>query len=217
MPLGDSITQICEYRQALWQKLTDNGYTSSDFDFVGTSTGNCPGNGFDADHEGHGGYLVTEVATEMASELGTWAALAPDLVLMHFGTNDVWNGRGPGSDGAPNPSMEILDAFDVVVDELRAANPDVWILVAQLIPMAPDETTCSGCTLCTTCPGLIQSLNDAIPGWATAKSSAESPVLVVDQFAGFDVVADTTDLVHPNAEGGRKMADRWYEALVGWL
>jgi len=213
MPLGDSITEICGYRPSLWQVLDQEGFA---FDFVGTSTvnGDCGVAGTDSDHEGHAGYLVTEVATTQIDELRTWAAVAPDLVLMHFGTNDIWNNIAVDDPATVAPGDEILDAYDIVVDEMRAQNPDVWFVVAQIIPMAPDESTCQGCTLCTTCPTGVLELNAAIPGWAAQRSTVSSPILVVDQFAGFDVVADTTDRVHPNASGAQKMVNHWHEVLV---
>ena len=46
----------------------------------------------------------------------------------------------------------------------------------------------------------------AIPGWATGKSTAASPITVVDQWSGFNDATDTIDGVHPNASGNQKMA-----------
>ncbi|MEE3920002.1 hypothetical protein V2I01_22240 [Micromonospora sp. BRA006-A] len=43
---------------------------------------------YDGDNRGHGGYLATNVANQ--NLLPGWlAATRPDVVLMHFGTNDV--------------------------------------------------------------------------------------------------------------------------------
>jgi len=39
-------------------------------------------------------------------------------------------------------------------------------------------------------------------------------VVVVDQSAGFDPVADTRDGIHPNATGEEKMAAAWHAALL---
>src|ERR1041384_2601490 len=89
MALGDSITGSpgC-WRALLWQHLRDTGYT--DIDFVGTLP--APGCGFayDGENEGHGGYLATDIANQ--NQLPGWlSATRPDVVLMHLGTNDVWN------------------------------------------------------------------------------------------------------------------------------
>ena len=130
----------------------------------------------------------------------------PDLVLFHFGTNDAWNNLAPAT---------ILSAFGVVVDELRARNPNVWVLVAQIIPMNPVNTaSCTTCA-CSACGGRVQTLNSMVPAWASSKSTAQSPVLVVDQWTGYDANADSNgDGVHPSETGGsEKMATRWFNAL----
>ncbi|HEX5657649.1 MAG TPA: hypothetical protein VFX59_10665, partial [Polyangiales bacterium] len=52
---------------------------------------------------------------------------------------------------------------------------------------------------------------------ASSKSTARSPVVLVDQFTGFDPAADTSEGTHPNELGDKKMAKRWYDALVPLL
>jgi lysophospholipase L1-like esterase len=211
MPLGDSITETTCYRARLWEKLADAGL--SDFDYVGSRVFvNCGNPSYDGDNEGHSGALVTDLVSAtppvdkegLADLVAALAANPADLVLMHLGTNDVWNRRS---------STAILDAYSVVVDELRNVNPNVWIIVAQIIPVAPDDMTCSGCA-CTECPALTETLNAAIPGWAAMKSLPESPILVVDQWTGFSAADDTTDRIHPNDSGAVKMADVWYAAVA---
>jgi Cellulose binding domain len=91
MPLGDSITGSpgC-WRALLWERLQANGFTN--IDMVGTLPPQGCGVPDDGDNEGHGGALVTAVADQ--NQLPGWlAATRPDVVLMHFGTNDVWSAR----------------------------------------------------------------------------------------------------------------------------
>jgi lysophospholipase L1-like esterase len=195
MPLGDSITGSpgC-WRALLWNRLRDNGHTN--VDFVGTLPAQGCSVPYDGDNEGHGGALVTTVADQ--NQLVGWlAASSPDVVLMHFGTNDVWSDR---------PTATILAAYTKLVGQMRASNPAMRILVAKIIPMAP--ATCAACGQRTV------NLNDAIPAWAAAISTQQSPVVVVDQWTGFSTGADTYDGVHPNASGDRKISDRWYPALA---
>ncbi|MFF8001419.1 GDSL-type esterase/lipase family protein [Streptomyces sp. NPDC007917] len=93
MPLGDSITGSpgC-WRAALWNKLQSTGYTS--VDFVGTLGPQGCGVPYDGDNEGHGGFLATAVAQQ--NQLPGWrSATRPDIVVMHFGTNDVWSNTAP--------------------------------------------------------------------------------------------------------------------------
>ena len=199
MPLGDSITagQGC-WRAYLWDTLQTNGYTN--IDFVGTvDSGGCSVS-FDSDCEGHGGYSATGIADN--DQLPPWlAATNPDIVLMHLGTNDMWGGYIPLADK--------LAAFDKLVDQMRANNPNMQIIVAQIIPMSESA--------CETCPADVVALNNAIPGWASAKTTSQSPITVVDQWTGFNAETDTRDGVHPNDTGEQKMAAKWYPALAALL
>lgn len=198
MPLGDSITGSpgC-WRALLWNRLQSAGYT--DIDFVGTLSHQGCAQAHDGDNEGHGGELVTNAADQNLLP-GRLAATLPDIVVMHFGTNDVWSSIAPD---------RILAAYTKLVEQMRASNPDMKVLVAQLIPMNP-----SGCT---GCAQRVVDFNARIPEWARATSTSGSPVAVVDQWTGFDTAADTYDGVHPSASGDEKIAARWYPALTGLL
>ncbi|MEU1683853.1 cellulose binding domain-containing protein [Micromonospora sp. NPDC005707] len=198
MPLGDSITGSpgC-WRSVLWNRLQSTGYP--DVDFVGTLGPQGCGQPYDGDNEGHGGYLVTNVANQ--NLLPGWlAATHPDVVLMHFGTNDVWSNIAPAT---------ILAAYSKLVDQMRAANPATTVLVAKIIPMSPPT--------CAECGQRVVALDGAVDGWAAGKTTAASPVVVVDQWTGFSTATDTYDGVHPNATGDQKIADRWYPALTAAL
>jgi lysophospholipase L1-like esterase len=198
MPLGDSITGSpgC-WRAALWNSLQSAGHTN--VDFVGTLPPQGCGVTHDGDNEGHGGFLATGVARQ--NQLVGWlSATNPDVVLMHFGTNDVWSDIPPAT---------ILAAFSTLVDQMRANNPNTRIVVSQIIPMNP-----SGCG---ECAARVVALNRAIPGWASGKSTARSPIVVVDQWTGFSTATDTYDGVHPNAAGDRKIADRLVPVVAGLL
>jgi lysophospholipase L1-like esterase len=198
MPLGDSITGSpgC-WRALLWNRLQSSGYTN--IDFVGTLPPQGCGVTYDGDNEGHGGILATNIVSQ--NQLPGWlSATHPDIVLMHLGTNDVWNNIAPAT---------ILAAFGTLVDQMRASNPAMKVLVAQIIPMNP-----SGCA---ECAARVVALNNQIPAWANAKSTAASPVIVVDQWTGFVDSTDTGDGVHPNDAGNLKMSNRWYPPLAALL
>ena len=191
MPLGDSITGSpgC-WRALLWQMLP-----AARVDFVGTLPPQGCGFPYDGENEGHGGYLATNVANQ--NLLVDWlAATHPDVVMMHFGTNDVWSNL---------PTATILAAFTKLVAQMRASNPRMKILVAQIIPMNPAS--------CTECGQRVVDLNAAIPGWASSQTTAASPITVVNQWTGFSTATDTGDGVHPNDAGNSKIANRWYPAV----
>jgi lysophospholipase L1-like esterase len=205
MPLGDSITGTMCPPQLLSQQLIQNGHT--DFVFVGSNLNNqsCYG-APNVQTEGHGGYLVTDLVGDgiHASQLPEWcAADKADIVLMQFGTNDVWNSKSAAS---------ILAAYSVVLKDLRAVNPKVIMFVAQITPLNP-----AGCT---SCEAGVVALNAQIPGWASGQSTTTSPVYVVDVFSAFDPAAYlpsstyTVDGVHPDPAGSKLDADKWYDAVT---
>jgi lysophospholipase L1-like esterase len=205
MPLGDSITGLPDpgcWRALLWNNLQRGGYTNTDF--VGTlnTTSTCGGvPPYDGENEGHSGYLATDIANQ--NLLPGWlSATHPDIVMMHLGTNDIWHSN-------LSPST-ILAAYSTLVAQMRANNPNMRILVAQIIPMK--ESVCANCT-----QGVID-LDAAIPGWASSITTAQSPVIAVDQWTGFDATADTVDGVHPNTTtGAQKIASKWYPPLTAQI
>ncbi|MBF8191886.1 cellulose binding domain-containing protein [Nonomuraea sp. K274] len=198
MPLGDSITGSpgC-WRALLWNRLQSGGHT--DVDFVGTLPAQGCSVPYDGDNEGHGGFLATNIANQ--GLLPGWlSATRPDIVLMHLGTNDVWSNLAPAT---------ILGAYTTLVNQMRASNPNMRILVSKIIPMNPPT--------CADCAQRAVNLNNAIPGWAAAAGTQQSPISVVDQWTGFSTSADTYDGVHPNAAGDQKISDKWYPDLVNAL
>ena len=196
MPLGDSITEsttgLSSYRYYLWHLLVSNGYH---VDFVGSEHGvggGPPANSdFDKDHEGHSGWR----ADEILSHIQAWAAAAsPDVVLLHIGTNDLRQGQSVAS---------TVTDIGGIIETLRTVNPRIRILVAQLIPRAGDS--------------FISSLNAALPALAAAKDRPQSPIVLVDQYTGFDPSSMTYDGTHPNDIGDSRMAERWFGKLAPTL
>ena len=195
MPLGDSITESsgghASYRYWLWNDLLSAGY---DPDFVGSRYGVHAGEpafpDFDQDHEGHWGWRADQFRAQIAGWVTT---CQPQVILIHLGHNDLWQGQGVAN--------AIAD-LDAIIDTIRSVRPTAVFLLAQVIP-AVDGI------------GLFQIplLNDEIAALAARKHTEASPVLVVDQFTGFDPDVDTWDGVHPDESGEIKMADRWFEVL----
>ncbi len=203
MPLGDSITQGSSawnsYRRALWQLFQ---ITEESVDFVGSQDSNVnftpppdlvppPDPDFDLDHEGHWGFTTAQIL----AQLPTWAAARPDVVLIHLGTNDVETGV---------PVATTINNLGQIIDVLRSARPNVVILLAQIIPNANFD---------------VAPFNAAIATLVTQKYTAQSPVIRVDHYVGFDATAgvDTHDGTHPNDIGEIKMASRWFNALQPFL
>ncbi|SHJ59590.1 repeat domain (List_Bact_rpt) [Hymenobacter daecheongensis DSM 21074] len=195
MPFGASTTQgdanYNSYRRALWQKLQAGNYS---VDFVGSQKGNynapTPNPDFDLDHEGHWGWLAGQLLVDAQS----WAATyQPDIVLMHVGTNDMMI-----DNGIEDTKVEIGE----IIDRLRLGQPNVTVLLAQLLPVAPSGPNSN-----------ITALNALLPQLAQQKSTAQSRILIVDQNTGFNPTTDTYDGIHLLAAGEAEMASRWYAAL----
>ncbi|KAL5347563.1 hypothetical protein ACLOAV_007876 [Pseudogymnoascus australis] len=168
----------------------------TDIDFVGTLPGQGCGIEYDGENDGHGGFLATGIVAD--NQLPGWLAISqPDIVMMQIATNDVWSNIA---------TTTILDAYSTLVDQMRDSKSTMHIVVAQITPMDPTDG-------CAACEAGITALNDAIPVWAAEKSTAESPITVVDCYTGYDTATDTYDGVHPNDNGNVKLADAWFEPL----
>ncbi len=192
LPLGDSITQggdgYPSYRRSLWMMLS--GFK---VDFIGSHNsfnGSSPYTDFDLDNEGHWAWE----AGELDNSLNSWLdGYTPDIVLLHAGTNDVDRGQSNSSTTAE---------LESIIDKLRAKNSAVIILMAKLIPMRHRDTT---------------DINQDIEVLAAEKSTAVSPVVIVDQYTGYNPATDNHDNYHPNTQGEEKMARQWFAALQAFL
>jgi len=192
LPFGDSITQgglgYPSYRRALWLKLQEAGYS---VDFVGgqnefASEVSIELQDFDLDHEGRWAWEAGELSANIATWLLNYDV---DIALIHAGTNDIDRGQSNAS---------TLDELGGIISKLRTDNPNVIILLATLIPMQMLDTA---------------SFNTELKAWASTQDSPTSPVVVVDQYSGYNALTDNYDNYHPNSIGERKMATRWFDAL----
>jgi len=197
MPLGDSITAApgC-WRAYLWNQLQTAGYSNIDF-VGGVNNGDGCGLPHDTDHEGHSGFAITGIADQ--NQLPPWLTAArPDIIVMHLGTNDMWGGF--------IPLQTKITALTKLIGQMRANNPNIKIVMAQIIPM-----NAAGCT---TCMSDVVAFNNAIVPLAASLTTAQSPIFIVDQWTGFDVVADTFDAVHPITSGFIKMANKFFPVVA---
>ncbi len=202
LPLGNSITQgrvdqgstkpvVYSYRYPLWQMLDSTGIN---FDMVGSIDHNFqdayidyPDADFDLDHEGHWGWTTGGILAELAGWLDGYT---PDIALIHLGTND-----------GNTDSLGTVNNLKNIIDTLRADNPNVTIVLPKL--MTP----------------WITVVNKSVDSIAKEKSTAQSQIIVIDQSDGFindpsKQNTDTWDWVHTNTSGDRKMAEKWYTAII---
>jgi hypothetical protein len=207
--VGDSISAGpgC-YKKYLLAALNAAGFTS--FDFVGEYTDDCGGGVM------HGArscstaqqYTQPEFTLQAECGAGPWPGLSalasehqPDLIMMQLGVNDVWGGMA---------IENILASYTTLVQQARAVNPNVVLVVAQIQKIRPMDAG-GDATFART-----QQLIEALPAWAMAQSQATSPVFVADLWTNSDV-AETNDGVHPNDAGAQRMGQNWFEALKNIL
>jgi len=197
MPLGDSITEITCWRTMLWDSLASARVTSG-IEFVGSMTNNpencvgASGSNWDHHHEGHSGYLAINIAN---NNLQGWLAnTKPDIVMFMLGTNDVNGGRA---------TADIMAAYTKMVQLMRAANPNVKIIVDKVIPLPYRQ---SG----------IDAINAQIPSWASSHSTTQSPIKIADCATGFST-SWLRDGVHPNSSGDTFIAKQIYPVLLSLI
>ena len=193
-PLGDSITRgrndHWSYRRDLETALAGSDCS---FDFVGTQSGPSTGPGaplLDRDNEGHSGLRTDQIRARLHNWL---PGNEHDWALVHAGTNDVLQGTSISA-ARTNLSQ--------IIDQLRDANSNVGILLAQIIPNLPANEAA------------VAALNDEIVSLAAQKNTAASPVIVVDQYSGYNSFNHNYDQIHPNDAGEAIMAVRWFDALL---
>jgi lysophospholipase L1-like esterase len=186
MPLGDSITDGYNvpggYRIGLWQRTVNAGRA---VDFVGSGS-NGPANLGDHDHEGHSGWRIDELDSNIIGWLRT---ANPRTILLHIGTNDI----GQNYDVGNAPAR-----LSALIDHIRGLAPNVELFVAQIIPTSNTGNEAK-----------TQTFNAALPAVVTQKGPMTH---LVDMHSAL-TTADLADGVHPNAAGYDKMAARWYSAL----
>jgi beta-lactam-binding protein with PASTA domain/lysophospholipase L1-like esterase len=201
MPLGDSITRgwygsvyQWGYREPLYVLLTNDGYS---FDFVGSKAdGSFP----DPNHEGHDGWRADEIlngriSDPAAGKLEYWLpAHQPDIVLLHIGTNDITAGNQNAD--KVNAILNVIDAYEV------ASGKNVTVILALIIDRVPHS---SATTI----------YNNDVNSMAMSRIANGDHIVIVNMQNALNYATDMTDEVHPNDNGYAKMANVWFDALVG--
>lgn len=205
VPIGDSITHggrlADEYswRYPLFKMLTDAGV---EFDFVGAyekglkkqfQWPDVDGKPFDPDHQAAYGIKTAKMRNRIVEDRKKWSH-APDIALIHLGTNDQ-----KGDDHRKTVYEPLKD----IIKMLREENPEVIVLLGHL--------NFSGGVAKNKIRPLVEEL-------AKEMSTAKSPVVTVHHYKGFNANpqhpdTDTYDWAHPNPKGQKKMAAKWLEAM----
>jgi hypothetical protein len=201
MPLGDSITigygSVAGYRLYLWALARERDDLA--LDLVGSRTLNSPPQFPDPEHEGHSRWRVRDFVDFAGDEREPpstiellLAAQRPDVVLLHAGTNDVWR---------PDDWFEAADDLGRLLDRAQAHDPELGILVAQILP-----TVDAGANLA------VRWLNARIARLVHARRAAGRRLGLVDMWAACPELT-TADGVHPDHVCCEAMARAWLAGL----
>ncbi len=206
--LGDSITEgntdMVVYKGPLFDKLSAAEYR---FEYVGSKTSSytSPTSGVvSLKHEGYSGQNCTQIAASFSTNSPLYPA---DIVIIHaaHNLNLAQEVLDPAGEAAIVTTVE--NATRSMIQTARTTNPSVKILLAQAITSGKLPKY-----------SYIPAVNTRLGEIAVELHTASQPVIIVDQATGFDWTTDTTvDKVHPNASGGEKMAQKFFDALVPLL
>ena len=219
MPLGNSITSGTEarkcYRRYLDHLLHQGGRS---FNFVG-SLRKCGAENvdpnpadFDLDHEGWWGKEVDWMLEYMTGwGRGRFVTARPNIVLCELGTNDILHETE--KDSADTVIERTLRELEELIDTMRHFNSSTRFLLGTLIPVGQTWPDGIGVKF----RAIIPQFNTRLPEVIANRSTAQSPVILVDVAEGFNWQTDMTDSYHPNEAGAEKMAAQWYAALEAVL
>lgn len=161
------------------------------------------GSGYEVRNFGHSGATLLRHGHRPYNTLPEYEAaldFKPQLALIHLGINDTdprdW----------PNYSDEFVSDYLQLIDTLRAVQPDVRIIVANLTPIGPSHPRWRS--------GTVQ--------W---RDSVRSAITRVADIAGVELIDFETPLIdspqllpdgiHPNVTGSEMMADYARGAITG--
>lgn len=190
LAIGDSITQggktfIC-YRQVLIPELRKR---KIGFTFIG------PNQDAVSAHAGYGGKNTRYLLSITKDVYSRYPA---DIVMIHSGHNSF-------SKDKPVPG--IIHDTEAMIDNIREINPDVIVLLAQVIPSGKLPKY-----------SYIPELNQELSSLFGRLNKQWQSIILVNQAEGFHWKTDTVnDKVHPNASGAKKMAEKWIDALLPLL
>jgi lysophospholipase L1-like esterase len=206
LPFGDSITEgypvFGGYRMELFRLARADDH---EITFVG-SVANGPttvdGMPFPRNHEGHGAHTI-EGAMGIAQFVdSSMTNYTPDIVTLMIGTNDI------------NGNVNVASAptrLGALLDDIYAVDPNVLIILAQIVPTRSDGTNQA-----------VQTYNAAMPALVSQRTSAGRHLILVDMYEAFTRDGDYKtallgDNLHPNEAGYTRMGATWYAVVSPYL
>ncbi|KNY27800.1 GDSL-type esterase/lipase family protein [Pseudobacteroides cellulosolvens] len=191
MCIGDSCTEgmgdpnMGSYRTELYNLYKKAGIN---FDFVGSNQ-KGPSTLPDRDNEGHSGWTIPQVASNVNNWLN---AQNPDVILLWIGGNDMILNGNLNTTGLSN-----------LIDQILNQKPNVTIFVSDYYPV-PDQ---------------IKQYNAVIPGVVQQKANAGKKVYFNKMSSmNFVRSTDlSSDGLHLSVAGYVKAANIWYNTTIDTL
>jgi lysophospholipase L1-like esterase len=248
LPLGDSITYGTStdlpggampggYRGTLDGLLESRGIMHR---FVGSETTN-PSPSLTADnqahHEGHPGYRVDQVATDLdglaggnTDNGGYWltgtsgrAAIRPDVVIIHLGTNDITHYYDPGvrvrfyTEAARQQFAADLKArLKGLVDKIYALRPYTRIVLSTIVPVEIGDFEAVSYDYAIAVRSLVSQERKAGRRIVLAEMFNRFCLREKGQFVNYPGLV-STDGVHPTPAGYQVMANVYSTAVANVL
>jgi hypothetical protein len=218
MPMGDSVTARggapeSSYRFWLFVDLTNAGYSDSEFNFVGSTTGNGgvsdgpPANSWpDEAYEGGStpgpdAWNTQTGISDAPSAAGVLGSGGPTgkIVLLDLGANDL-------NEGVPLKTnlLQVQSDLETIIQTFAQADSSTVILLA--VPTGSQTTD-------PLAKKYMSSLGAAVHRAASDEKKAGVDVVVVNLFSGYNVQTDTKDGTHPNIKGEQQIAKKYFNAL----
>ena len=193
LPVGDSITLGAGtsggYRVGLYRLLTNAGYN---LDFVGTQTDSSNPLLPDADHEGHGGWRIDQIASIITTVFAQ--VEDPDVILLLLGTNDY---------GQEHEFGTAIVRLEALIAKMAIDRPSAKIIVANLLVRGePQNSQIQG------------TFNAFVPAVVQQQAALGRQVYFTDMRSALTLADLLPDALHPNAEGYAKMATNWFAAIT---
>ncbi|MEO0649585.1 MAG: GDSL-type esterase/lipase family protein [Planctomycetota bacterium] len=201
MPMGDSITigygGVAGYRLPLWMYFKEKGRP---IDLVGAFTIGTPEGVEDPEHQARSGCRIGDFIEFDGDEDLPPSTIEeillehrPDVVLLHAGTNDLWQ-LGQWQDAAADLA-ELLD-------RAHAAAPGVTFVVAKLLPTVEARANLG-----------VDWLNQRTHELVHARRREGHALQLVDMQEACPTLT-TKDGVHPDFPCYLRMTQAWIAALL---
>lgn len=211
MPLGASITYGQRgdgnssnavshngYRKPLRDQLRSRGYNVNMIGCVSS------GQMRDKQHEGHPGFLISEVASKVSCAIDQ----LPNLVLINAGTNDAIRAD---DNGGLSFAQGAQSRMKLMIDDILKLSDGVTVVLSTLLPNGNSNAN-----------NYVQIVNEGYRSLVLSYQAAGKKVQLADMNTGFILVSELPDGTHPTDTGYKKMAAVWDKAFVaaankGWI